>query len=61
MQMIQVTKEKYEEMKHKAEEFDRIIEVEGLTKEELERLMRARQTPLLTKKEFIKKHSDLNN
>ena len=61
MQMIQIPKEKYEELKQKAEEFDKIVETEGLTREELDRLETARKTPLLTKEQFLKKHPDLEN
>jgi hypothetical protein len=57
---IAIPKDEYDLLKHKADLFDRFIETEELSKEELDKIKKAMKGPFLTKSAFLKKHSDLN-
>ena len=56
---ISISKEKYDELIKKASLFEKFIETEELTKNELEQIKDALKDPIITKKEFLRKHPEL--
>ena len=54
-----IPKEEYDLLKNKANLFDRYIETEKLSKEELKEIKRAMKGPFLTKTEFLRRHPEL--
>lgn len=56
---IAISKDEYDLLKTKADLFDRFIETEELSKEELEQIKKAMKGPFLSKSEFLKRHKDL--
>ena len=56
---ISVPKEEYDELVKKANLFERYIETEELTKNELEQIKEALKGPFMAKSEFLKKHPEL--
>lgn len=56
---ISIPKEEYEALMIKATLFDKYVETEELTKEELKQIKEALKGPFLTKAEFLKRHPEL--
>ena len=56
---IMIPKDEYDLLKTKADLFDRYIETEELTKEELAGIREAMRGPFMTKAEFLKRHPEL--
>lgn len=56
---LMIPKQEYDLLKSKADLFDRYVETEELTKEELAIIKEALKGPFMTKSAFLKKHSDL--
>jgi len=53
---ICIPKQKYEELLSKAEAYDSIVAEEGLSKEDIARLESAKNSKLLSEKEFKEKY-----
>ena len=59
LHMIEVPKRDYDQLKQKADVFDQIVETEEYTEKDLLRIAAAQKTPLLSKKEFLRRHPDI--
>ena len=55
-----IPKEEYDLLKNKADLFDRYIETDELTKDELRKIKKAMKGPFLTKSEFLRRHPKLS-
>lgn len=53
-------KDEYDYIKMKADLFDKYVETEELTKDELAQIKKAIKGPFLTKAEFLRRHKDLD-
>ena len=56
---ITIKKKDYLELKEKAEMFDRYIETEELSDEEIKQMKKAMKGPFLREEEFLKRHPEL--
>lgn len=56
---LMIPKQEYDLLKNKADLFDRYVETEELSKEELSQVKEALKGPFMTKSAFLKKHPDL--
>jgi hypothetical protein len=59
---VSISKDEYEELKHKSEllnEIIGIIEEEELTAEEIDKIKKAEKSPPMTEEEFLKNHPEL--
>ena len=57
---IVIPKQEYDLLKQKADLFDKFVESEELTDEELVQVHEALKGPFLTKSEFLKRHPELS-
>jgi len=57
---VTIKKEEYVELKKKAEEFDKIVDKEGLSEKELKEVIEAQREEGISEEEFSKKHSELS-
>ena len=55
-----IPKEEYDELIKKVSLFDKYVETEELTEEELQQIRKALKGPFLTKAEFLKRHPELS-
>lgn len=56
---LMIPKQEYDLLKNKADLFDRYVETEELSKEELSQVKEALKGPFMTKSAFLNKHPDL--
>jgi len=56
---VSIPKKEYETLMYKSSMYDEIVETEEFTKEDLERLEKARLGKSFTEEEFLKRHPEL--
>ena len=56
---VMIPKDEYDMLKSKADLFDRFVETEELSKDEISAINKALKGNLLTKSEFLKRHPEL--
>jgi hypothetical protein len=56
---IMIPRDEYMELKEKAELFDRYIETDEFSKDEITKIRKALKGPFITEAEFLKKHPEL--
>jgi hypothetical protein len=57
--MVSISKDEYDLIRNKANLFDHYVETEELSADELKHVKKVLNGPLLTKAEFLKRHTDL--
>jgi len=57
---VTIKKEEYVELKKKAEEFDKIVDKEGLSEKELKEVIDAQREEGISEEEFLRKHPELS-
>ena len=57
---ICLPKDEYDFLKMKADLFDKYVETEELSKDELAQVKKALKEPFLSKAEFLRRHQDFN-
>ena len=58
---VEISQSKYNKLLEKAKILEKIVDTEGLTSEELERLKKARLGPSITEDDFLKRHPELRD
>ena len=56
---VSIPKEEYDSLRYKAELFDRFVETDEFTRQEIRLIMKAMKGPFISKSEFMKRHPDL--